>query len=49
MIKAYTSSESKWKGKVFEVAKVETTRQNENVLQIRQENDTYWVREEKFQ
>lgn len=36
MIKAYSSLESKWKGKIFEVAKVEVTRQNENVLQIKQ-------------
>lgn len=36
VLKAYTTQDSKWKGKIFEVAKVETTRQNENVLQIRQ-------------
>ena len=33
---------------MLEVSKVESTKQGENVLQIKQDNDTYWVKESKF-
>jgi len=44
VLRAATSKGSKWGGRLFEVVKVEVTKQGENVLQIRENNERVWVK-----
>jgi hypothetical protein len=49
VLKAVTSKNSKWGERMFEVVKVETSKQGGNVLKLKERSEFFWVREEKFQ
>ena len=49
VLKAVTAKNSKWDERMFEVVKVEISKQGGNVLKLKERSEYFWVREEKFQ
>ena len=48
ILKVLTSKQSKWGNKMFSVTKVQVANDNQNLVQIKYDNDKYWIKEDKF-